>query len=101
MRGAVALALDTWGRLDIACNNAAIGLSGPRLADVGVEDFERIQRVNVTGVFVSMKVQIPAMLVGGRTIINVSSNLVAVAGQAAYVAPELAVIGLTRAAALE
>jgi NAD(P)-dependent dehydrogenase (short-subunit alcohol dehydrogenase family) len=103
MLSAVAAAVDRWGRLDIACNNAAVGLNGPDLADVSVEQFEHIQRVNVTGVFVSMKAEMPAMLPGGGSVINISSNLgeVAVAGQSAYVASKHAVIGLTRAAALE
>jgi NAD(P)-dependent dehydrogenase (short-subunit alcohol dehydrogenase family) len=104
MQAAVQMAIDSWGRLDIACNNAGIGLTGPMVHEVKVEDFERVVRVNLIGTLVSMKAELPAMLAAGRgSIINVSSNLgvVAVAGQSAYVASKHGMIGLTKAAALE
>jgi NAD(P)-dependent dehydrogenase (short-subunit alcohol dehydrogenase family) len=54
--------VDRFGHLDIAHNNAGIELSGPDLADVTVEQFNKIIAVNLTGVFISMKVEIPQML---------------------------------------
>jgi NAD(P)-dependent dehydrogenase (short-subunit alcohol dehydrogenase family) len=104
MTSLVQTTVDRFGRLDIAHNNAGIELSGPDLADVTVEQFNRIISVNLTGVFISMKVEIPQMLAqGGGSIINTASSLgqVAIAHQSAYVASKHGVIGLTRAAAVE
>jgi len=75
------------------------------LADVKVEDFERAIRVNLTGVFLSMKYEIPAMLRngGGGAIVNMSSTpgLNGVKGIAGYVAGKHGIIGLTKSAALD
>lgn len=104
MQEVVARAVERWGKLDIAHNNAGIDMTGPFLADVTVEQFERVIGVNLLGVFLSMKAQLPAMLKsGGGSIINMSSGLgeVGIAGQAAYVASKHGVIGLTKTAALE
>ena len=54
--------LDIYGRLDVAFNNAGDGHMPTPLADIKVEDFERAIRVNLTGVFLSMKYEIPASL---------------------------------------
>jgi len=101
---AVALALDTWGRLDGAINNA--GTTGPSnpTADYSVEDWNRVLALNLTGVFLGLKHEIPPMVAqGGGSIVNTSSGagLVGFAGLPAYVASKHGVIGLTRAAALE
>ena len=104
MTALVRATVDRYGRLDIAHNNAGIELSGPDLADVTVEDFNKIIAVNLTGVFISMKVEIPQMLSqGGGSIINNASSLgqVAIAHQSAYATSKHGVIGLTRAAAVE
>src|SRR5256885_12787402 len=65
-----------FGRLDIACNNA--GRSGPApapLAEIGVDDFDAAMAVNLRGVFLGLKYEIPAMLAGGGgTIVNTSST---------------------------
>ena len=74
------------------------------LADIKVEDFERAIRVNLTGVFLSMKYEIPAMLRnGGGAIVNMSSTagLTGVKGIAGYVAGKHGIIGLTKTAALD
>ena len=98
-------ALDAYGRLDAAFNNAGDGHMPTPLADVKVEDFERAIRVNVTGVFLSMKYEIPAMLRngGGGAIVNMSSTagLNGVKGIAGYVAGKHGIIGLTKTAALD
>jgi NAD(P)-dependent dehydrogenase (short-subunit alcohol dehydrogenase family) len=101
---AVATALDTWGRLDGAINNA--GTTGPSnpTADYSVEDWNRVLALNLTGVFLGLKHEIPPMVAqGGGSIVNTSSGagLVGFAGLPAYVASKHGVIGLTRAAALE
>ncbi|MFG1608001.1 SDR family NAD(P)-dependent oxidoreductase [Actinoplanes sp. NPDC049265] len=104
VRNLVGRTVEIHGRLDIAHNNAGITFAGPLLADVTVEDFNRVIGVNLAGVFLSMRAEVPAMLAGGGgSIINTASGLgeVALAGQSAYVASKHGVIGLTKAAAME
>jgi NAD(P)-dependent dehydrogenase (short-subunit alcohol dehydrogenase family) len=101
---AVAVALDTFGRLDGAINNA--GTTGPSAstADYSLDDWNRVLALNLTGVFLGLKHEIPPMLAqGGGAIVNTSSGagLVGFAGLPAYVASKHGVVGLTRAAALE
>jgi NAD(P)-dependent dehydrogenase (short-subunit alcohol dehydrogenase family) len=104
VQAAVAAAVDTFGRLDGAINNA--GTTGPSAptADYSLEDWNRVVALNLTGVFLGLKYEIPALLEhGGGAIVNTSSGagLVGFAGLPAYVATKHAVVGLTRAAALE
>jgi NAD(P)-dependent dehydrogenase (short-subunit alcohol dehydrogenase family) len=92
-----------WGRLDCALNNAGTtGVSAPT-ADYALEDWNRAIALNLTGVFLCLKYEIPAMLEGGGAIVNMASGagLVGFAGLPAYVASKHGVVGLTRAAALE
>ena len=101
---AVATALDTFGRLDAALNN--VGTTGPSnlTADYALEDWNRVLALNLTGVFLGLKHEIPPMVAqGGGAIVNTSSGagLVGFAGLPAYVASKHGVIGLTRAAVLE
>lgn len=96
--------LSTYGRLDAAFNNAGDGHSPTPLADIAVEDFDRVVRVNLRGVFLSMKYEIPAMLKGGSgAIVNMSSTagLSGVRGISSYVAAKHAIVGLTKSAALD
>lgn len=95
----------TFGRLDIAFNNAGIESSviAPT-ADQDDADFDQVFAINVKGVYLSMKYQIPAMLkTGGGSIINTSSvaGVIGMPGAGPYVASKHAVIGLTKNAALE
>ena len=92
-----------WGRLDCALNNAGTtGVSAPT-ADHTLEDWNRAIALNLTGVFLCLKYEIPAMLERGGAIVNMASGagLVGFAGLPAYVASKHGVVGLTRAAALE
>ena len=100
----VEAAVEKFGGLHIAVNNAGIG--GP-LSPVGeypIEGWDKVISINLSGVFYGLRYQIPAMLVsGGGSIVNIASILgkVGAKGSAAYVAAKHGVIGLTEAAALE
>ncbi|HEX5054458.1 MAG TPA: SDR family oxidoreductase [Planctomycetota bacterium] len=101
----VAKTVAAYGRLDIAFNNAGIESSvvAPT-ADQDDDDFDRVMDVNVKGVYLSMKHEIPAMQKnGGGAIVNTSSvaGVIGMPGVAPYVASKHAVIGLTKNAALE
>jgi NAD(P)-dependent dehydrogenase (short-subunit alcohol dehydrogenase family) len=72
-RAMVAEAVGRWGKLDILQNNVGIGSSG-RVPDITLEDWERVMRVNVTGMMLAAQAAIPAMIVsGGGAIVNISS----------------------------
>jgi NAD(P)-dependent dehydrogenase (short-subunit alcohol dehydrogenase family) len=101
---AVATAVDRWGRLDAAINNA--GTTGPTkpVADYSLEEWNAVLALNLTGVFLGLKYEIPQMVSqGGGAIVNTSSGagLVGFAGLPGYVASKHGVLGLTKAAALE
>jgi NAD(P)-dependent dehydrogenase (short-subunit alcohol dehydrogenase family) len=97
-------ALETYGRLDYAVNNAGILQPFQPLTELSTEWFDRSIAVNLRGVFLGMKYQIPAILKsGGGAIVNTSSaaGLVGMAGLTAYSASKHGVGGLTKSAALE
>lgn len=104
VEAAVKAVVGRWGKLDCAYNNAGIG-SGPfPLADFPEEDWDRTIAVNLKGVFLCMKFEIPAMLKsGGGSIVNTASvdGLVGLAAVAPYVAAKHGVVGLTKTAALD
>lgn len=100
----VARAVATYGRLDIACNNAGIGGDSAPTADYPLEAWQRVIAVNLSGVFYGMRYQIAQMLKnGGGAIVNMASILgqVGFASAPAYTAARHGVVGLTKAAALE
>jgi NAD(P)-dependent dehydrogenase (short-subunit alcohol dehydrogenase family) len=97
--------VETYGRIDCAHNNAGIsgGLSA-RTAEYPEDAWHQVIAVNLTGVWLCMKYEIPQMLHhGGGTIVNTASaaGLVGGRGMSAYVASKHGVVGLTKTAALE
>jgi NAD(P)-dependent dehydrogenase (short-subunit alcohol dehydrogenase family) len=101
----VAKTVDTYGRLDCAFNNAGIeGQIGANIAECTEENWGRIIAINLTGVFLCMKYELPQMLKqGGGSIVNTASvaGLVGLPGGTAYVASKHGVAGLTKSGALE
>ncbi len=97
--------LHHYGRLDIAVNNAGIGGASLPIAEYPIETWDEVIAVNLKGVWLCMKYEIPQLLrSGGGTIVNVASDVGLVGapfGIAPYVASKHGVLGLTRAAALE
>ena len=104
MRQAIDQALATFGRLDMAFNNAAAGPLPAPLADIDPAEFDLGIATHIRGTFLGMKFQIPAMLRGGGgAIVNMASiaGLNGTANLAAYVAGKAGIIGLTKVAALD
>jgi NAD(P)-dependent dehydrogenase (short-subunit alcohol dehydrogenase family) len=103
-RGMVERALAAYGRLHVAFNNAGIGASGFAVADEEEVTWSRVINVNLKGIFLAMKYEIPAMVsAGGGAIVNTASvaGLVGERGIGAYAASKHGVVGLTRTAALD
>lgn len=97
--------LAQFGRLDFAFNNAGIEGKFRPIEKMPVEDYDAVMDTNARGVWLSMKYQIPAIrsTAGGGAIVNNSSvaGLIGLAGGTAYMATKHAVLGMTKAAALE
>jgi NAD(P)-dependent dehydrogenase (short-subunit alcohol dehydrogenase family) len=104
VRSLMAQAVSHYGRLDFAFNNAGVEGSPAPVADCSNENWDRTIGINLRGVWLCMKHQIPAMLkTGGGVIVNNASiaGLVGFAGVPAYVASKHGVVGLTKNAALD
>jgi NAD(P)-dependent dehydrogenase (short-subunit alcohol dehydrogenase family) len=105
VRAMVGKTLATYGRLDYAFNNAGVIEEKPGpLVEQSEETFARIMDINVKGMWLSMKFEIPEMLKrGGGAIVNMSSvaGVIGFPGIGIYSASKHAVIGLTKAAAVE
>jgi NAD(P)-dependent dehydrogenase (short-subunit alcohol dehydrogenase family) len=100
----VATTVDTFGRLDIAVNNAGIGGELKPTGEYSIAGWRKVIDVNLNGVFYCMRYEIPQMIKqGGGVIVNMASILGAVgfATAPAYVAAKHGLLGLTKAAALE
>jgi NAD(P)-dependent dehydrogenase (short-subunit alcohol dehydrogenase family) len=105
VKAAMKQTLETFGRLNYAFNNAGIEPRTPApTADYDEAEWNRILDINLRGVFLCMKYEIPLILrQGGGAIVNTSSGagVVGIKGSPAYTAAKHGVIGLTRAAALD
>jgi NAD(P)-dependent dehydrogenase (short-subunit alcohol dehydrogenase family) len=104
VRGAFEKTIEIFGRLDVAFNNAGIEYKIKPTAEVTEEEWDRIIDIDLRGVFLCMKYEIPLMLKqGGGAIVNTSSGagVKGFKGGAAYVAAKHGVVGLTKAAALD
>lgn len=97
-------AMSTYGGLDVAVNNAGVDPEIAPEAEWKLEDFDRIHSINTRGVFLCMKAEVAAMQQrGGGAIVNVGSfaSVAGVVNKPAYTASKHAVLGMTRAAALQ
>ena len=104
VKRSVELAVERFGGLDLAVNNAGIGGDQAPTADYGLDDWDKVIAINLSGVFYGLKYQVPALLrSGGGSIVNISSILGSVgsANSSGYVAAKHGVVGLTKTAALE
>ena len=104
VRAALQRTVETFGRLDIAFNNAGIALPTGAAADITDDEWDRTIDTNLRGVFLCMKHEIPSCSRhGGGAIVNTSSGagIRGFAGGAAYGASKFGVIGLTKCAALD
>lgn len=100
----VAMAVNRFGGLHFAVNNAGIGGPPAPLAEQKLEDWDRLLGVNLNGVFYGMRNEIPAILAsGGGAIVNIASMFAhhALRGHSHYTASKFGVVGLTRTAAVD
>jgi NAD(P)-dependent dehydrogenase (short-subunit alcohol dehydrogenase family) len=102
----VKFAIETYGALHYAVNNAGIGGAQAPAGEVDIEDWNRVIDINLNGVLYGMRYQIPAMLDAGAehcAIVNMASihGTVAAIGNGAYTAAKHGVVGLTKNAAAE
>lgn len=96
--------VDAFGTIDVFFNNAGIEGKVAPIVDQDVNDFDKVQSVNVRGVFLGLKHVLPVMIENNKgSVINTSSvaGFIGAPGVAPYIASKHAVIGLTKTAALE
>jgi NAD(P)-dependent dehydrogenase (short-subunit alcohol dehydrogenase family) len=97
--------IEAFGRLDVAFNNAGVEQrDAAAMSEIGEDEWNRIMDINLRGVFLCMKYEIPLMLKqGGGAIVNTSSGagVIGIKGGGVYAAAKHGVIGLTKSAALD
>lgn len=103
---AVRFAVDTYGKLNYAVNNAGIGGKPAPAGDFDLDEWDKVISINLNGVLYGMRYQIPAMLEAGAqqsAIVNMASihGVVAAPFSGAYTAAKHGVVGLTKNAAAE
>ncbi len=104
VKAALDKTIETFGRLDFAFNNAGVEQKNAATAEIEAQEWDRIVDINLRGVFLCMKYEIPLLLnQGGGAIVNTSSGagVIGIKGGAAYAAAKHGVIGLTKSAALD
>ncbi|MEK6279319.1 MAG: SDR family oxidoreductase [Acidobacteriota bacterium] len=104
VKAALDKTIEAFGRLDFAFNNAGVEQRNAAIAEFEEDEWNRILDVNLRGVFLCMKYEIPLLLEqGGGAIVNTSSGagVIGIKGGAAYAAAKHGVIGLTKSAALD
>jgi NAD(P)-dependent dehydrogenase (short-subunit alcohol dehydrogenase family) len=104
VEAAIRQVIETFGRLDIAFNNAGVENKAAPVAEIELNEWDRILDINLRGTFVCMKHELAQMVrQGSGVIVNTSSGagVRGVAGGASYAASKHAIIGLTKSAALD
>jgi NAD(P)-dependent dehydrogenase (short-subunit alcohol dehydrogenase family) len=103
VRDLVAETVQSFGRVDILVNNAGIGGPGKPLDETSEVEWDRVIDTNLKGCYLGMRYAIPHMRSAGGAIVNLSSVLaeLTLPGCTAYTASKAAIIGLTKATALE
>ena len=102
VEAAIRHVIETFGRLDIAFNNAGVENKAAPVAEIELDEWDRILDTNLRGTFVCMKHELAQMVrQGSGVIVNTSSGagVRGVAGGASYAASKHAIIGLTKSAA--
>lgn len=102
----VDVAVDTYGKLNYAVNNAGIAGEHNRVGELDTDNWDKVIDLNLNGVLYAMRYQVPAMLEAGAeesAIVNMASihGTVAALGNVAYTAAKHGVVGLTKNAAAE
>ncbi len=103
VKAALSKTIETFGRLDFAFNNAGVEQKNTATAQIEESEWDRIVNINLRGVFLCMKYEIPLLLKQGGAIVNTSSGagVIGIKGGAAYTAAKHGLIGLTKSAALD
>ncbi len=96
--------IDTYGRIDVAFNNAGIGGADGLTHEISVEDYDQTMDINLKGLWLSMKYELPHMIEqGSGSIVNMSSSAGVMGWNEfpIYTASKWGIVGLTKAAALQ
>ena len=104
VKSMVDFAVEKYGELNFAVNNAGITQVSTPLADQEEETFDRVMTINVKGTWLCMKYEIPELIESGGAIVNVASVAAVIGGSpgnACYVGSKHAVLGMTRSASLD